>query len=413
MQDTINCPTCNTEIDVKKALQNQVSGQVNLQYKERYAAKDAELKAREKAVEEKEFSKKSQEKHNQSLIDKGVEEAIKKIKPSIEKDIGSKFETVLEKAAEDKKALLAFEQKAIEEEQDKLTREDEQKLREDKVRVDEAKKLRTEFEKQREIDKKEYAKQMELQRLENEETMKQMENTFQKGVRQVSQGSMQIQGEAAEISVENFLNETYPFDTIESIKPGAKGADYLQYVSDFGSNTCGTIYIEVKRHKDFKPAWIPKFKNDIREKNADIGVLVTEVMPKGVTKPILMDGIWVCSMNDYEFIIECLRQNLIELRKVKVINENALDKQALVYQFVTSKEFARIMEALYEHFLEEEKSINYDDRLWQQSLNKRRKRLEMDNKLVGQLVGAFQSYCGDSISEIKSLEMSEVEEEVD
>ena len=152
-----------------------------------------------------------------------------------------------------------------------------------------------------------------------------------------------------------------------------------------------------------------KYIYDIREKNADIGVLVTAVMPKGVTKPILMDGIWVCSLNDYEFIIECLRQNLIELRKVMVINENALDKQALVYQFVTSKEFARIMEALYEHFLEEEKSINYDDRLWQQSLNKRRKRLEMDNKLVGQLVGAFQSYCGDSISEIKSLEMSEVE----
>jgi len=408
MENTINCPHCNAEINIKSALQNQVSSEVNKEYKEHYAAKDAELKAREKALKENELNEKSQIEQNDILIKKGVEEGVKNLIPNIEKDIGLKYKGVSAEAADIKKELLAYKQKEIRDNQDKKTREAQQNLRDEEVRAEEADKQRAEFSKQREIDKIKSTKQMELQRLESEEKMKQMANTFKKGVLQVNQGSMQIQGEAGEISVENFLNKTYPFDTIESIKPGAKGADYLQYVSDNGKNTCGTIYIEVKRHNDFKKVWIPKFKNDILEKNADIGVLATAVMPEGATKPILMDGIWVCSLNDYEFVIEFLRQNLIELSRVKVINENALEKQSLVYKFVTSKEFARIMEVLYDCYQDANKSIDYEEKLLTISWGKRRKNLEIIKKTTSLLIGAFQAYSRDSISEIKALEMSEV-----
>ena len=42
MENLINCPHCNEEINIKKALQNQVSGEVNAQYRDKYAAKDQE-----------------------------------------------------------------------------------------------------------------------------------------------------------------------------------------------------------------------------------------------------------------------------------------------------------------------------------------------------------------------------------
>jgi hypothetical protein len=50
-------------------------------------------------------------------------------------------------------------------------------------------------------------------------------------------------------------------------------------VNTRADQNCGTIYYESKRTKDFQPSWIEKFKADIRDKDANIGVLVTEVMP--------------------------------------------------------------------------------------------------------------------------------------
>jgi hypothetical protein len=235
-----------------------------------------------------------------------------------------------------------------------------------------------------------------------------MEKTFQKGISQASQTSQQIQGEAGEVSVENYLNTTYPFDTIESIKTGAKGADYLLKVSDNGRETGRSIYVEVKRHQEFKQPWIRKFKNDIREMNADIGVIATEAMPKGIYRPTCIDGIWIASLTDYEFVMDCLRYNLIELSRVEMVNENALDKQSLVYSFVTSKEFARILDSLYESYQEEQKSLDYEEKAMNKSWGKRRKNLEIIKKTISSFIGAFQAYSGNNISEVKALQMSEI-----
>jgi len=400
MENLINCPHCNEEINIKKALQNQVSGEVNAQYRDKYAAKDqeqevkaAELLVRENAIKEQEQNKKSQD----ELIDSKVQEELKKLTPSLEQQAGSKFAPILIEAKELKKTVLAYQQKELTDQLDEATRVDQQKLRDEQIRASESKRLQAEFD-----------SKLELQKREDEQKRKQMQSTFEKGVKQAEQGSMQIQGEAGEISIENYLLDTYIFDKVDPIKPGAKGADLLLSVSENGRTIDGTIYIEIKRHKIFKKSWIPKFTDDLLEKNADIGLLITENLPEDITGPILIDDIWVCSFENYQVVINFLRYTLIELNSVKVNNNNVLDKQSLVYRYVTSKEFARIMSGFYDLFLKEETSINYDERLILASISKRRKNLESANKLVGLLVGSFQSYCGDSLGEIKALEMDEV-----
>ena len=91
---------------------------------------------------------------------------------------------------------------------------------------------------------------------------------------------MQLQGEVQELAIEEWLKEKYPFDTIDEVKKGARGADCMQIVHTRESQNCGKIYYESKRTKDFQKSWIEKFKADMREKGADIGVLVTDVMPR-------------------------------------------------------------------------------------------------------------------------------------
>ena len=209
MENVINCPHCNKEINIKSALQSQVSGEVNAQYKHKYAVKhqeqevkDAELLARENSVKEQELNKKSEE----ELFDSKVQEEVKRIMPGLEQEVGAKYSPIVDESAEMKKKLLAYEQKDLKDKRDEATREEELRLRDDKIRAEEAEKSRA----QREKDKIAYAKELELKGLEGDERVKQMENTLQKGLSQAGQTSQQIQGEAGEISVENYLTSTYP-----------------------------------------------------------------------------------------------------------------------------------------------------------------------------------------------------------
>jgi hypothetical protein len=405
--NTINCPHCNKEINVTKALLSQVSGE----YKERNAsiqaeqlAKQTELEAREEALENKELNRKSED----ELFDKKVQEELQKLMPNLKEEVGSKFAPILEEASEMRKTLLAYQQKEIKDEQDEAAREDELALRDEKIKAEQANNMRAEFNEQRKADKAIHDNALELQRLEADEKIKQMTISLEKGLSQADQPSQQIQGEAGENLIENHLENAYPFDTLEPIKTGAKGADCLLKVSDNGRETGRSIYIEVKRHNDFKQAWIPKFKNDIRERNADIGILITCVMPKGAPKPQLIDGIWVTSFDDYEFVVDCMRENMIELSRLKMINENSLDKKSRVYDFVTSKAFARILDELYDRHQGEVASLDYEERLMNKSWGKRRKNLELIRKTTGSFIGAFQAYSGNDISEIKALEIDEV-----
>ena len=79
----------------------------------------------------------------------------------------------------------------------------------------------------------------------------------------------------------------------------ALAIDCVQIVHSRTRQNCGTIYYESKRTKAFGSNWIEKFKSDIRERNANIGVLVTEVMPPDMDRLGLKDGIWICSFDEF------------------------------------------------------------------------------------------------------------------
>jgi len=410
LDTTINCPHCNKHIEIDKAFKNQWSSQVNAAYKEQYQEKDLELKTTEEALAARELAVKIDENKIQNQIDAAVAQQVKLISPDIQKAAEAPFAEQLAQAAEDTIELNKLKAAKIRSDQEKITEDSKVELKIESEKAALAEKMKADFEQmleqQNAANKADLEQKLEQQNAANEVKINQVKNSLNNANRQVNQGSMQIQGEALEVCVENFLTGTFPLDTIEPIKPGAKGADCLQHVSDDGRNIYGTIYLEIKKTKDFKQPWIKKFKADIREKNADFGVLITETMPKGATKPQRMEGIWVCSVDDYEMVIQFIRHLIVELNRVKVVNENAFDKQTLVYNFITSKEFARTMDLFFDIYQAEVKALEHEEKLMSTSWGKRRKNLETMKKSTASLIGAFQSYSGDSISEIKSLEIS-------
>ena len=402
LDTTINCPHCKKNIEIDKVFKNQWSSQVNAAYQKKYNTKEAELAEREEAI-------KTTKSQIQNQIDVAVAEKIKMetsdIKKAEKKSAEDLVRDQLEQAAQDKIELNNLKTAKLLSDQEKATQESEVELKIERAKAAQAAEMQANFDRKREEDRVanevKFNRKREEDRVANEVKIEQIKKSVGNVSRQVNQGSMQIQGEALEVCVQNFLTQTFPLDSIEPIKQGVKGADCLQQVSEDGRNFLGTIYLEMKKTQDFKKPWINKFKSDIREKNADYGVLITETMPKGATKPQMMDGIWVCSVDDYEMVIHFIRHHMVELNRVKVVNENVIDKQALVYKFLTSKEFARMMDLFFDLYKAERKQLEDEKKWMNNSWGKRGKNLDSMKEITASLIGSFQSYLGDSISEIK------------
>ena len=246
---------------------------------------------------------------------------------------------------------------------------------------------------------KEVVKQLEDQKKLTEEMKRKQE-----------QGSMQLQGEVMELAIEEWLTSQFPLDTIDEIKKGANGADCLQTVNTREQVNCGTIYYESKRTKAFQPAWIEKFKNDIRQKGATIGVLVTEVMPSDMDRMGLREGIWICSYEEFKGLCAVLRQSIVQWSRVKINQENKGDKMGLLYDFLTSNVFRLQMEGIVEGFTQMQldllKEKNAMTRIWKQ----REKQID---KVVQNAIGMHASIKGIAGNAIQSIPALELEEGVE
>lgn len=384
MNKNITCPECGNSIDINKALIDEIQKKYNSRLdREKFRIKKAE-----------------EEKLNRLLSERSIE-IQKKLENANEDKIN-----LMQKELEEKSAQLR-KLKLQEAEIEKLKRA--KKEQEDNFELEFQKRMSAAIENEKE----------RLVKLVNEKTdfeirslKKQLEdqkNLTLEMKRKQEQGSMQLQGEVMELAIEDWLKSEFPFDKIDEIKKGVQGADCLQTINTRLFQNCGKIYYESKRTKTFQPSWIEKFKNDIREKNADIGVLVTQVLPKGMERMGLINGVYVCTFEEFKGLSLILRKFIIELFGKIAANENKEDKMSLLYQYLTSLEFKLQIEGIAEGFTQMQcdliKEKNSLRRIWKQ----REKQLVkvLDNTI--NMYGSIKGIAGKSIPEIEILKLTKDE----
>ena len=229
--------------------------------------------------------------------------------------------------------------------------------------------------------------------------------------RKAEQGSMQLQGEILELALEDFLRAQYHFDNIEEVAKGARGADVTQTVINDLGQVCGKIIYETKRTKAFGGDWIEKLKSDQREQLADIAVLVTETMPKNMERFGNKNGVWICSYPEVKGLSYVLRETLIKMQAVKSADENKTDKMALLYNYLTSQEFANNIEAIVESFDSLKSGLEKEKRAMQKIWKEREKQID---KVIGSTVDMYASIkgiAGKSIATVEALELPEPDDE--
>src|SRR5258706_2647517 len=140
-----------------------------------------------------------------------------------------------------------------------------------------------------------------------------LRKTIEELKRKSEQGSMQQQGEAGELLLEEILREYFPYDGLEEVGKGVEGADCILIVKNNKGAECGKIIFESKRTKTWSNNWIDKLKHDMRNQQADVAILVSQAFPKGMECFGLKDGVWIASFKEVISLTIALRNAIIHV----------------------------------------------------------------------------------------------------
>jgi len=414
-ESKITCPNCGNEIDVQDVLAHQLEDEIQKTYNAKLAEEklkyETQAKSLESAKAEFEEKKKKENELFQDRLDAKLKEEKKQIeirlKAKIEEEQADQFKTMQKELNDQSEKLKDLSRskaeiaklirekgelkEAIEAESQKILN---QKLQEEKE------KIRKSEQEKNEMSMRELQKQLDDQKKLTEEMKRKQE-----------QGSMQMQGEVQELAIEEWLSFNYPLDTIEEIKKGIRGGDCIQTVHTRNRQNCGTIYYESKRTKDFQSSWIEKFKGDIRDKGADIGVLVTEAMPTDMDRMGLKDGIWICTYEEFKSLSLALRETILLVSNVVTSQENKGDKMHLLYDYLTSKTFTMQVEAIVEGFSQMRIDLDSEKRAMQRIWKQREKQIEKVVMNTVDMYGSMRGIAGSAIPEVKALELPDFEPE--
>ncbi len=408
-KNQIRCPNCGTSIDVQDILSHQLEDEIKQKYQVQLSEEkkkfEAEFDTLNKAKAEFEAKKKQENELFQERLEKQLKENSKaieeKLKLKLQNEQSEQFDALQKELNEKSEQIKELNRTKAEIEKLKREKEELKEVAEaeaqkklNEMLTSEKDKIRRSEEEKNELRFKEMQKQLEDQKKLTEEMKRKQE-----------QGSMQLQGEVQELAIEEWLANQFPLDTIEEIKKGARGGDCIQIVNTRTLQNCGTIYYESKRAKDFQPTWLEKFKADIRDKGANIGVLVTEVMPPYMERMGLKDGVWICNYEEFKGLCTVLREYIIQISNAISSQENKGDKMHMLYDYLTSSQFHMQIEAIVEGFTSMKMALDSEKRSMQRIWKEREKQIDKVVNNTIDMYGSIKGIAGNAIQSVKTLEL--------
>ncbi len=408
-QSKINCPKCGEKIDVNDLLYHQVADQLEKKYSEDLEKEKRKYEAQTTKLEDDQKLLKEERKNQKNEVDKQVKSEIKQREKILKKQLKAEAEEEQSDALSSLKEELDEKSSKIKElnkatvNLEKLKREKNEL--EESIKAESEKKLNKQIIEEKKRIQKEESDKNELKFKELQKQLEDQKKLTEEMKRKQEQGSMQTQGEVQELGIEEWLTEKFPLDAIQEIKKGERGADCLQIVHTRTRQNCGTIYYESKRTKSFQPTWIEKFKSDIRDKNANIGVLVTEVMPPDMERMGLKDGIWICSFDEFKGLCTVLRESIIQISTAIVTQENKGDKMGMLYDFLTSNEFKLQIEAIVEGFTQMKSDLESEQRSMRNIWKKREKQIDKVLLNTTHMYGSIKGIAGNAVQTVPLLEL--------
>ena len=386
----ITCPNCNHQFEPGDSMRDEIEKELRGKMMEWQKKKDEETR---------------------KLIEAEKKKMQDELQESIRKSVATDFENQLkmlhQNAADAEEKLKDARKKELE----FLQKEQSLKIKEEELQLTVQRQLMEEREKLKEQLQKEETERSSLKEQEHQLRMKELEKQLddQKKLaeemrRKSEQGSMQLQGEVQELMLEEMLQATFPFDKIEEVGKGVRGADCIQTVRNQFGNESGKIIYESKRTKDFQNDWIEKLKTDMRSLGADVAVIVTQALPKDMDRFGEKNGVYICTFSEVRSVSLLLRDAILKIADAKKSQDNKGDKMVMLYDYLTGSEFSENWKAIREGFMSMKLSIQRERDAMEKLWKAREKQLEKVLLNAAHIKGSVEGIAGADAVNLNLLE---------
>ncbi|MGN6401650.1 MAG: DUF2130 domain-containing protein [Flavisolibacter sp.] len=415
MSTNIKCPNCATVFDVENVLSADVEQKFKQQYEKQLQQSLSQINAEKKKLEDDQKLFEEKRKKENELFQQKLQQEKQKLETELQqqlrKSIASDFENQLrllqQNAKDNEEKLKTARQKELE----YLQKEEALKNKEQEIELQAKRAMQKERERLAEEIRKLEAQKNEARELDYQLKLKELEKQLEdqrklaeEMRRRAEQGSMQLQGEVQELLLEELLKDHFPYDTVGEVGKGVEGADCIQTVRNHIGTDCGKIIFESKRTKTFNNGWIEKLKADMRNKQADVAILVTQAYPKDMSCFGEKDGVWICSFSEVVALTTALRHTIIRIAETKKAEENKGEKMQMLYGYLTGIEFRQQIETIVEGFLSMKNSITKERVQMEKMWKEREKQLERVLLSTSGMYGSIKGIAGASIGDIPLLE---------
>lgn len=406
----ISCPNCKTEIKLNESLAAPLVEAIKKDYESRLAKRDVDIAARESALlREKEGLAKAKasieaevaEKVRESQAAISQEEA-KKARLLFQADLSNKERMILDlnSATSELNAKLATAQTA-EVEFRKKERELAEQMREAELVIQ--KRVADGITAVEEKARQRADEESRLKMAEKDKVIADAQRQIDEMKRKMEQGSQQLQGEVLELELESILRSKFPLDSIEPVPKGKFGGDAIQKVVNNVGQACGKILWESKRTKNWSDGWLAKLRDDQRAAKADIAIIISEALPKGVQSFDQIDGVWVATPSLAVALATALRVSMIELANARQAADGQQTKTELVYQYLTGPRFRHRVQAIVEKFSDMQDDLEKERKTMTRLWAKREEQIRSVIDATAGMYGDLQGIAGKTLQEIDEL----------
>lgn len=368
----IPCPHCGKIVEITHALRHQIEQEILKSQEEKFKKDLASLKTQ-------------------------IEEQAKK---RIQEELDLKLQEKEQEATDSRKRNQLLQEQLLgltKQLRDLKQKDDERELEMQKKLLEERKTL------QEEIAKSE----REKANLELGEYKKKLEDTqkaLEEARRKSEQTSQQLQGEVLELNIEQQLRQEFTTDEILPVPKGTEGADVWQKVKNKHGQFAGSILWELKRTKAWSNMWLPKLREDTRQIGASIPILVTSVLPEGVSSFGFYERVWVTT---FEFAIplaHVLRVGLLQIAIAKSAAAHKDEKLEELYTYLTADGFKHRFEAQVESIIELRNDLESEQRSTVRLWKKREMQINRMKNNIASLYGELQGIIGQALPSLPTLE---------
>ncbi|HEY9362297.1 MAG TPA: DUF2130 domain-containing protein [Chitinophagaceae bacterium] len=415
MPTTIKCPKCAYEFPLEDAVSEDYKKELREQMQHFKKQKEEEMERKEHLWQQQLFQK---EKELETRLEQQKNTLQQELEISLRKKISGDYEQKMQLLEQYNKENEERLKEARRKELDYFQKEKELKTKEEELEIKTQRRLQEErvkmAEEIRRIETlKNEAKEIEYQLLlkEKDKQLEDNKKLVDEMKRKAEQGSMQLQGEVQELALEELLRSAFPFDVISEVSKGSRGADCIQAVRNSFGQECGKIIYESKRTQSFAADWIDKLKSDMRSRGADIAVIVTKVMPKDMECFGLKEGVWICNFSDVKALAGVLRDGVIRVFTSAKSQQNKGDKMHLLYDYLTSNEFASQWSAIREGFGAMKSSIQKERETMERLWKAREKQLEKVLLNAVHIRGSIDGIAGQDSIDLNLLENGDLDGE--